>query len=326
MTVHLDAEVFERGDARRRGEPPCRPADQILVDAGDLAELGDIDRSEPFVDGLETDGVLAEPRLGGQPFLDDHRDHRRQQPGVAARCDLEVEVGEFGGLGDPRIDHDHRALFVLGDRLERGAGARDAVAHPWVLADEEGDFAVVELAAHGVAEHDAVDPDFAALLLADGAAAVPATETLVQRGAVGPAQMVALTAAPVVDDLVAAELVADRTETLGHLARRRVPVDLFEGAVVTAAKRVEHPFASTVLVVVESQRLLARVPLRRRMVLVATDAFERVPDRTETDLDTAVALTQDACRLVPGRLDVGARVVGGGVVGGGHVVVPLAAM
>ena len=78
---------------------------------------------------------------------------------------------------------------------------------------------------------------------------------------------------------------------------------------VAAAERVQHPLAATVLVVVEPQRLLARVPLRRRVVLVAPDPLERAPVGAESDLDAAVALAQDARRLLPSAAAVAASIV-----------------
>jgi hypothetical protein len=56
-----------------------------------------------------------------------------------------------------------------------------------------------------------------------------------------------------------------------------------------------------VLVVVQPQRLLTRVPLGRRVRLVATDTVEGSLISAETDFDAAIAFTQDARRLVPLR-------------------------
>ena len=313
VPVHLDAEVLERGDARRRGHPPRRPANEVLVDTGDRAVLGDVERGEAGVDLVTPVGVLGEPGVGVQALLDDDRDHRGEQPRVPPRRDTEVEVGQLGRLGDPRVDHDHRAAGVVGDRLQRRAGVGHAVALVRVLADDEGDLALVELTAHRVAEHRPVDQHLAALLLGDRAGAEPAAEPLVQRRPVRTAQVVALAAAAVIEDLVAAVGVTHRRQPRGHLAHGGVPVDLLERAVGPAAQRVEHPLATAVLVVVEAQRLLARVALRGRVVLVATDPLERVPVGAEAHLDAAVALAQDARRLVPDRR------VGGGLA---HVVVP----
>ena len=91
------------------------------------------------------------------------------------------------------------------------------------------------------------------------------------------AEVVPLAAAAVVDDRLAAVGVADRAEAGGDLADRGVPVDLLERAVGPPAQRVQHPLAAAVLVVVEPQRLLARVALRRGMGLVAADPLEVPP-------------------------------------------------
>jgi hypothetical protein len=64
-----------------------------------------------------------------------------------------MELGELGRLRAPRIDHDDGARRILGDVAQREAGMRKAVRLPRVLADEDGDFTVLEVAAHGRAEH-----------------------------------------------------------------------------------------------------------------------------------------------------------------------------
>src|SRR5262249_39705798 len=90
---------------------------------------------------------------------------------------------------------------------------------------------------------------------------------------------------------------------------RRLPVDLLEAAVAAPAERFREP-VRTVLVVVEPERLLAGVPLRGRMRVVAAHVHQAPPVRAaELHLDAAVALAQDA----GGRLPVGGA--GGGVLG-----------
>ena len=67
-----------------------------------------------------------------------------------------------------------------------------------------------------------------------------------------------------------------------------------------AAQRVEYPLGAPVLVVVEPQRLLAGVALRAGMGLVAADPLEAPAVlAAEADLDAAVALAEDARRLLP---------------------------
>ena len=116
--------------------------------------------------------------------------------------------------------------------------------------------------------------------------------------AVPAAEVVPLAPAAVVEDRLAAMCVAYGGESIGDLTNRRLPVDLLERSVGSLAQRCEQPIAA-VLVVVQAQCLFAGVPLRGRVGLVAADALEGVPVGPETDLDAAVALTQDAGRWVP---------------------------
>jgi len=128
------------------------------------------------------------------------------------------------------------------------------------------------------------------------------------------AEMIPLPAAPVVEDRLSAVLVAHSGEALGHLTHHSVPVDLLERAVGTPAKGIEDTLATPVLVVVEPQRLLARVPLRRGVGLVAADAHHRRP--VGAHLDAAVDRAEDAGGLVPVHVARGSRwmaVVGHGL-------------
>ncbi len=107
-----------------------------------------------------------------------------------------------------RVDHDHRAGRVLGDLVEHDAGAREALRHPRVLADEHRDLGVLELAAGVPAVEVGVDPVLTGLLLCQRVRAVVRAERLEERAAVRAAEVVALAAAAVVEDLVAAVGVA----------------------------------------------------------------------------------------------------------------------
>ena len=243
---------------------------------------------------------VASQAVVDQALLDQHGAHRREAPGVGARAHLEVEVGQLGGLGAPRVEDDHRTRRVARDLLQRGAGAGDAVALPRVLADEDRDLGVLEVAAHVGAEHLAVDPELAGLLLGEGVRAEPRAEGGPGAGGVGAAEVVPLPAAPVVEDRLPAVGVAHLGEPGRHLGDGGVPVDLLERAVVAAAQRGRQPVPA-VLVVVEAQRLLARVALRRRVGLVAADALEAATVvAAEAHLDAAVALAEDAGRWLPG--------------------------
>jgi hypothetical protein len=133
--------------------------------------------------------------------------------------------------------------------------------------------------------------------------------------------VVPLPAAAEIEDAVAAVGVAQRREPACDLADGGVPVDDLEAAVGAPAQGVGHTFtlrqhpgparqwcSAGVLVVVEAERLLTGVALRRRVALVATDALEppAVLQGPQTDLDAAVALAGDAGRLPPrGRVGRG---------------------
>ncbi len=108
--------------------------------------------------------------------------------------------------------------------------------------------------------------------------------------------MVSLAAAAVVEDLLAAVGVADVFEALGDLGDRGVPVDLLVAAVGASPHRGRQP-AAVVLVVIEPQRLVARVALRRRMLLVTADLGQRAA--LELHDDATVALAQDAGGRLP---------------------------
>ena len=111
--------------------------------------------------------------------------------------------------------------------------------------------------------------------------------------------MVALAAASVVEDRLAAVLVANRPQALGDLGDRRVPVDLLERAVRAPAQRRRQAVAG-VLVVVEALGLLTGIAVRARACLVAPDR-RQVPV-LDLHLDAAVEAAEDARRLEPGRL------------------------
>src|SRR5690606_6666 len=124
-----------------------------------------------------------------------------------------------------------------------------------------------------VAVHPVVHPELPGLLLGERAGAVPRPERPHQRPAVRAAEVVALSAAAVIEDRLTARGVAYREQPLGDLGDRRVPVDAFEGAVRAAAQRVGEAVRA-VLIVVEPQRLLAGVALGGRVRLVTPDPGE----------------------------------------------------
>jgi hypothetical protein len=59
--------------------------------------------------------------VGDQVLLDHHRHQRGEQPRVGAGPYLQVDVGQLGGLGAPRVDDDHASRGVTGDLAQRRA-------------------------------------------------------------------------------------------------------------------------------------------------------------------------------------------------------------
>ncbi len=206
-----------------------------------------------------------------------------------------MEVGQLGGLASSRVDHDHRPGVVGRDRLEDSTGLVEPVGMPRVLAHEHGDLGVVEVAVEVRAEHAPVDPSLSGLLLRQGIRPVRDAEASTGRRAVGPDQMVPLAPTPVVEDPLATVTVDHTLQAGSHIGDRSVPVDLDVGAVRHAFHR-RREATRVVLVVVQPQRLLTGVALRRPVTLVATDAGER--SVLDPHLDPAVAGAENAHRLL----------------------------
>ena len=189
--------------------------DEVLVDTRDRAVLGDVERARSGRATASTpDGVLGQPGVGEQALLDDDRAtiaarSQASRPGRTWRWKSASSAVSV----TPRVDHDHRAVGVVGDRLQRRAGAGDAVAHPRVLADEERDLAVLELAPHERRRTSCPLTKISPVFSWASALERNLRAERVQRGArVGAAEMVALAAAAVVDDRLAAVGVAYRAE------------------------------------------------------------------------------------------------------------------
>ena len=300
---HLHAQVLEHRHARRRrrcaGRPPARrprPRRRSRSSGPRRPRRGAPRTSSTPV------ACSPSQRVVGQALLHHHRADGGEAPRVGAGPHGEVVVGELGGLGAARVDDDERTVGIAGDLLQRGAGVRQPVGLPRVLADEQPDLGVLEVAPHVRAEHLPVHPELAGLLLRERVRPERRAEGGPGGGGVRAAEVVPLPATPVVEDRRAAPGVAHVGEAGRHLGDRGVPVDLLEGAVGPAAHG-RGEAVRTVLVVVEPQGLLARVAVRRRMGLVPADAREPAAVVTaEAHLDAAVALAEDAGRRMPGRL------------------------
>ena len=289
-TATLDAAAIRRATARTRSS--STPATSQNRDTGTSAVI------DHFV---ETDGVLGQPGPVQKVLLHRDRAERGEAPGVGAGAHLKVEVRELGGLGAAGIDDDQRPGRVAGDLFQRRPRPGDAVRLPRVLADEHRHLGVLEVGAHHGAEELGVDEELARLLLGQRVGLERGAERGAGRARVPAAEMVPLAAAAVIEDRRPTPRVSDVPEPGRNFGDRGVPVDLLERAVVAAPERGRQPVAA-VLVVVEAQGLLAGVALRRRVGLVAADAFEAAAVVTsEPDLDSAVSLAQDARRRMPLR-------------------------
>src|SRR5215467_5713810 len=300
MPVHLDAEVLEDGDARRGGDAPRGRAHERFLDATDSTKVGDRYGGECRDDVLEARGMHAEPRGVDEVLLDEDGAHGRQQPRIASWPHLEMKVGELRRLRTPWIDDDERTGRVLRDVAQGEPGVRETVRLPRILAHEQGHFTVLEIAPYRRAEHEAVDPGLAGLLLRDGARPELRAERAQRRRAVEPAEMVSLPTAPVVEDGLAPVGVPHRREPRGDFGDRGVPIDLLEGTVSAATQRPEHALTASVLIVIQAERLLTGVALRGGVRLVASDLLETAAVVTaELDEDAAIALAEDARRRFP---------------------------
>ena len=302
----LDAEVFEHRHAARTGDAPRGRPEQTLVDSATVRVVADRHGPKDVADLVDAGDVLGEKCFVAEVFLHQDRGERRQAPRVRAGLDPQVEVGQFRGVGEDGVDHDHRATRVLGDLVEHHPGPRKALRHPRVLADEHRDLGVLELPAGVAAVEMRVDPRLAGLLLGQRVGTVARADRLEERSAVGAAEVVSLSAAAVVEDLVSAVRLADPLKPVGDLRNRGVPVDFLIGAVIAAAQRCGQP-ARIGLVVVQLQGFVAGVPARGGVVLVAAD-LGQLPVLGLHD-DPAVALAEDAGRGFPGirHLSVSSR-------------------
>ena len=243
--------------------------------------------------------MSVDPASIDESLLHESGHHRGEAERIGARPHLQMKVGELCGFGTTRIEHDHRSQRVVGDLFQHGARMRDAVRLPWVLANEERNLGVFEVATHARAEHATVYKELAGLLLCECTRSIDRAEGPQRCTAVPATEMIALPATAVVQNSRAAVGVANCGKLRSDFADGRVPIDLFERAIVAAA-HWQPQTVRAVLIVIEPQRLFARVSARRRMCLIAADAFESAAGvAAESHLDTAIAFAQDARCLLP---------------------------
>ncbi len=161
----LHAEVFEHRDTGGRADAPRRRTQQFLVDPAMLGVVGDRNLAQRGAHGIRAAHMLAEKCFVAQVFLDEDGGQRGQAPCIGAGSHPQVEVGHLGGVGDHRIDDDHRAGRIFGDLVEHHPRSRKALRHPRVLPDEHRDFGVLEFAPGMATVEVPVDPGLTGFLL-----------------------------------------------------------------------------------------------------------------------------------------------------------------
>src|SRR5215471_14761081 len=148
------------------------------------------------------------------------------------------------------------------------------------------------------AEHVAVDPEVAGLLLRQRVEDLARAEPTQHRIGIGAAGVVALAATAIERDALAAVTVDHLAQPRRDLGYRGVPVDFVEAAVGATAQRRGQP-VPVMGVKGNARGLVAEIALRFRIVAVA--AHFRDPALIDQDLDAAIDVAEIAGRLSPFR-------------------------
>ena len=142
--------------------------DVRLVDTCTSGVLRDVDGTQGREHGVNSDCPLGNEVLVDEALLDEGGEQRAEQPRVAARPYLEVDVSEVGRLASLGIDDDETAIGVARDLLQDHPSSREAVRLPRVLPPEHRDLSVLVVTrrvAARLAEQLSVHPELAGLLL-----------------------------------------------------------------------------------------------------------------------------------------------------------------
>ena len=303
MAALLDPELDPDGHGPGGQDQLDGPFDVGHLDLGVGHPLGHRNAGEGGDDAAEALRVRFEPGGVVALALDDQGDDRRQQEGVGAGPQGQVQIGDVGGLGAAGIDDDHLALGAVLDLVHDPAGVAEAVGQPGVGADDHQEVAVVD-ALGGVdrlrAEHLPVHPEVARLLLGQGVEVSGRAHPGQQRPDVGPAGVVALPAAAVDGEGTGPARrpvgLPDRPEAGGDLADGGVPVDRLVGAVGPAPQRRREAVGAGA-VEREALRFLADVAGGLGVGLVAPDPGDGPP--LGLHLDAAVDVAEAAGVLLP---------------------------
>ena len=158
---------------------------------------------------------------------------------------------------------------------------------------------MLEVTVHAGAEHLALDPEFAGLLLRQRVGTELVADRLQKTVGVGAAEVVALATAPVIKNALAAVCSLDRHELVCDFANRHVPANRLVTPVRSTAQGRGQP-VSAILVVIHALRLLADVAPRGRVRVIAADLDDMTAMLpAELHLNAAVDAAQDAGGLFP---------------------------
>ena len=275
--------ALDIGDGNFGGGGPCRDRDiqQRLLYLGEA-------------DGVFPDEVMVD-RIGSHQS----RQQSPKQEGVGAGANGEMQVGHLGGLRAARINDDQLARGILANVIEVVAGIGETMRDPGVRTDHQQEIAAMHIL-RGVtglaAEHMAVDPEVAGLLLRQRVEDIARTERAQERIGIGAAGVVALPAPAIERQALAAVPVDQVSHPLGDLGNRDIPRDRIEAAVGATAQRRREPVL-VVRVVRNARRLVAEIALRFRAGTIAPDLFDMPV--IDQDFDAAIDVTEIAGRLVP---------------------------
>ena len=302
VDILLKTQILKERCRAGRGHASSGSADQVKRHAADTAVLFKVDLAEMIADFLEPAHTFGDEFPVLYPLLDQHSDQRRQQPAVSARLKLQMKVGHLGRFGHARVNHDHRALGVLLNRVKDNPRSRKAMALPGILADKKRNLAILEVAVGAAAKHLTADPELAGFFLGQGVAAVFDAKMAQHAVGIQTAQVITLAAATQKKDLVAAVPRLNLAQPCRDLSNRCVPVHALVGAVLAPPKRAVQPVGA-VLIVIEPRSLVAQIAARAGVFLVALD-LKDLPTAlaAQLNLDPAVNAAQIARRLYGSRL------------------------
>ena len=247
----------------------------------------------------ETDGVFPDEVMVDCLGPHQRRQQRAKQEGIRPRANGEMQIGHLGGLRAARINDDQLARGILANVIEMVAGIGETMRDPRVCTDHQQEIAAMHIL-RGVtglaAEHMAVDPEVAGFLLRQRVEDIARTERAQERIGIGAAGVVALPAAAIERQALAAVPVDQVSHPPGDLGNRNIPPNRIKSAVGATAQRRREPVL-VMRIKGDARRLVAEIALRFRAGTIAPYLFDM--PLIDQDFDAAIDITEVAGRLVP---------------------------